>query len=594
MLLTSKSFAIDLIMILSGFVCHIASVSLQPEAPSNQRQQQLTTSAINFTTSSEQSIESMPNFYTNSQAIKFRVNVSNICEKNHMRVTVRLSRPFYGLIHTKDKRKKPACQVEGTGEQTYVMEISYTLVQSDPTYCGIVAHQATQALNQSLTSNLQQTLSVALVVRLHKTIEFSDDRYFLLSCANRCARFDCSTGSESSNGHLTTSTRHGGSRGISASESIVAPVLRPNEPPPSGSSGRSVELATNGWTTTERCDYLLDLKFQWLAKICWALVILLMAMFCTSYCLCLALNKNKSGKSKQPVSANRRASRSRPSSSSTREILYPTQSSLNLSGESHLSAPSSWSAGAQVAEAELNKIRDDNVYLGEQHQELMLADLLAKSAQTIDRKQQHRPQVEPQQIMVLGRSAAPFNTLTNQNHNEPLEVRVKRRRSIGSSMAVAAPFESQRNIQQASDWHRGGKLDASQRAKSRSQTTIHYEQGQDPFKAVPFSYLNNGYISDGAASQRVYLGSGSGAVDVYGITPQSHQVAMDAQQFAMPTPKSQAPQLSSQFDPQNSRQLIDLIQHKHRQQMAQADQTAAIMQEVQRRPPPVVQPRSWR
>lgn len=135
-----------------------------------------------------QAESSVTNFYMNSQAQKFRVNVSNICEKSHMRATVRLNRPFYGLIHTKDKRRNRQCSIEGTGDQTYTLEISYNLLQTDPNYCGVVSHQLTASSSTTKLANQssiqqQQTLSVALVVRLHKSIEFSDDRYFLLSCA---------------------------------------------------------------------------------------------------------------------------------------------------------------------------------------------------------------------------------------------------------------------------------------------------------------------------------------------------------------------------------------------------------------------------
>lgn len=137
-----------------------------------------------------------------SSANKFRVNVSNICEKDRMQITVRLSKPFYGLIHAKDKRKKPACYVDGTGNQAYTFHISYTQVGTDQDYCGVVAHppaspgssgggslladsiELATARRQLAGANASnQTLSLVLVVRLHKTIEFSDDRYFLLSCA---------------------------------------------------------------------------------------------------------------------------------------------------------------------------------------------------------------------------------------------------------------------------------------------------------------------------------------------------------------------------------------------------------------------------
>lgn len=119
---------------------------------------------------------------SSSSASLIRVNVSNVCEKNHMRVSIRLNRPFYGLIHAKDKRKKLPCYVEGTGEQFYTFDVSFTLQPSDPAYCGMTMHAPVW---QSITNHSlqqQETLSLALVVRLHKSIEFSDDRYFLLSC----------------------------------------------------------------------------------------------------------------------------------------------------------------------------------------------------------------------------------------------------------------------------------------------------------------------------------------------------------------------------------------------------------------------------
>lgn len=186
-MLAIKNYAIDLLIILSSFMCHIVSVVHLYDVSNQPSHQQLLLTANNISSANQQQHQSdltTTNFYTNSQALKFRVNVSNICEKSHMRVTVRLSRPFYGLIHTKDKRKKAACLIEGNGEQAYVMEISYTLVQTDANYCGVVSHQLVQQSNKTNpASHLQQTLSVALVVRLHKSIEFSDDRYFLLSCA---------------------------------------------------------------------------------------------------------------------------------------------------------------------------------------------------------------------------------------------------------------------------------------------------------------------------------------------------------------------------------------------------------------------------
>lgn len=118
-----------------------------------------------------------------------------------MKATIRLNKPFYGIIHAKDRRKKPNCVIEGNGDQTYVLDLSYTQVQSEHEFCGVMSHppaisqrQASmqlvaQSTDESTPSSIpssvqlhQPTLSIVLVVRLHKTIEFSEDRYFLLSC----------------------------------------------------------------------------------------------------------------------------------------------------------------------------------------------------------------------------------------------------------------------------------------------------------------------------------------------------------------------------------------------------------------------------
>lgn len=122
-----------------------------------------------------------------------KVNVSNNCEQDRMSVTLRFSKPFHGVVHAKDKRKRANCLVEGSGTQTYTMQFAYSLSPSDADYCGLQIlsqpqqqHQFTTATtprHNASSSSSMQTLSLVLVVRLHKTMEFSDDRYFLLSCA---------------------------------------------------------------------------------------------------------------------------------------------------------------------------------------------------------------------------------------------------------------------------------------------------------------------------------------------------------------------------------------------------------------------------
>lgn len=310
------------------------------------------------------------------------------------------------------------------------------------------------------------------------------------------------------------------------------------------------------------------------------------------------------------------------------------------------SAASNSISGANTNE-ELNKIRDDNSYLAKQHQQLMLANLLIKAPKLDEQLEANTTgcfEHHPQQHLLLGRSGEQFaNQSGNTNNNlvmslsgnthrrHPLQTsRIKRRRSIGSSTAVPIELQTRSELQEGCLI--GAKLDANQRAKSRSQTTIHYDQRQDPFETVPFSYLNSGYLSDSpaATSQRLYKSSPSGATNSYGATQnmdnmtyitnsecqpvesQGIRPSMVASvrpgiirpqhrwsnikptyvpppqaeviQLSSHTNQSPQQQLSSQFDPQNSRQLIDLIQQKHRQQIAQANRTAATIQELQRQP----------
>lgn len=191
------------------------------------------------------------------------------------------------------------------------------------------------------------------------------------------------------------------------------------------------------------------------------------------------------------------------------------------------------------------------------------------------------------------------------------------------------------------------RLEPKHKLKSKSQTTIYYEQGQDPFKAIPFNsgghvadypsdnqsirlprkhYTDQGpniqprlysYMdgqqpppNDGdfihnqqAGTQRLWsdfepqslpvLTNKYQANDLF--VPNESEDRCRQQMWPTESITAEKPSLSlgnhppnqqeqhnrlsaSQFDPQShSRQLIDLIQHKHREQMAQASRTAATL-----------------
>jgi len=406
---------------------------------------------------------------------------------------------------------------------------------------------------------------------------------------SRCPRLDCSTmaGNQDAAQARVSSLLNQASRGFVASESILSPISKPSNE----SLAAKLAETTNSWLG-ERCDFMLELKFDWLLKLCWILAGLLLLTFLVAFYLCLNLNKSQAQR-RQP----QREDSTNKSTRSSKKILY---------SHSDPAEKSSWSAEMQAGEELNDDIGQDGTT--KQHQQMLFTNVVPEDFST------REANISKQEQSLRGRSIESFG----RSQRREMQALVKRRRSIGSANLATLPHEFQQRSSHQN--HVGGKLDAGQKLKSRSQTTIYYEQGQDPFKTMPFSYINNGYMSDSTLSQHVYLGANSGAVDVYGIAPQPQQftnlrhqsfqspqnnticqsIPLDnqfsaPQQLALRQDISRQPrwsnlksnlvapplntdsnnnqsrkQPSSQFDPQNSRQLIDLIQHKHRQQIALA------------------------
>lgn len=105
----------------------------------------------------------------------YNIFVTNTCERESMKVNIKTSRPFYGVIHTRSQRQKPTCSVEGNGDIEYNLEISHVLNSQDPNYCGVIRARRDSPEDKDL-------LSVVVAVRVHRNIELSDDKFFLLNC----------------------------------------------------------------------------------------------------------------------------------------------------------------------------------------------------------------------------------------------------------------------------------------------------------------------------------------------------------------------------------------------------------------------------
>lgn len=101
--------------------------------------------------------------------------VSNTCERDFMLVRVRTSRPFYGVIHALNYRRKPRCSLEGDGGFEFQLNISHVLDSRDPAHCGVI-----KLRKQNEPAG--ELLSVVLAIRVHRNVELSDDKFIVLNC----------------------------------------------------------------------------------------------------------------------------------------------------------------------------------------------------------------------------------------------------------------------------------------------------------------------------------------------------------------------------------------------------------------------------
>lgn len=87
-----------------------------------------------------------------------------------MQIAVRTDQPFNGIVHVRGHRHDP-CQSFGNGSSLTTITIDM-LNTNQGTSCGV--HKAKGS----------EERSISLVVRLHKALELSDDKNFVITCGN--------------------------------------------------------------------------------------------------------------------------------------------------------------------------------------------------------------------------------------------------------------------------------------------------------------------------------------------------------------------------------------------------------------------------
>lgn len=100
---------------------------------------------------------------------EFLPQVSATCKSGHMSIKVAFNSSFTGAVHARDYRT-PACMVYGDGGSLASLDINLLAMRNTPDYCGV------------LVNNKTEERSVPIAVRIHKTLELADDKFYVITC----------------------------------------------------------------------------------------------------------------------------------------------------------------------------------------------------------------------------------------------------------------------------------------------------------------------------------------------------------------------------------------------------------------------------
>lgn len=103
-----------------------------------------------------------------SSSSDFQPLVTARCELGNMTILVQTESPFEGVVHVKDYRKPP-CQTFGNGQRNTTLLIDLLTAKDSPNYCGVITNKGNEQ-------------SLVLAVRVHRNLELSDDKFYLITC----------------------------------------------------------------------------------------------------------------------------------------------------------------------------------------------------------------------------------------------------------------------------------------------------------------------------------------------------------------------------------------------------------------------------
>lgn len=109
---------------------------------------------------------------------EFSPTVTANCDKGFMVISVLTEQPFDGILHTRDtsdprgpkELRRDPCITYGSGGKNTSLRISLFPGPDDPLYCGVRRREGTEER------------SVAISIRVHKALELSDDKSYVITC----------------------------------------------------------------------------------------------------------------------------------------------------------------------------------------------------------------------------------------------------------------------------------------------------------------------------------------------------------------------------------------------------------------------------
>lgn len=109
-----------------------------------------------------------------SQDAEFAPHVTATCKSGTMNIRIQFSTPYNGVVHARDFRS-PACMTFGNGSAVVALSLNLLAKQGNGEYCGILVSNVSGG-------ERTEERSVQLAVRVHKTLELADDKFYVITC----------------------------------------------------------------------------------------------------------------------------------------------------------------------------------------------------------------------------------------------------------------------------------------------------------------------------------------------------------------------------------------------------------------------------